>query len=245
MLTTKTAVFRCCHYVFLLVGLCSLLASGPLFGESTVLEQDFDDVPEGFEGRFGEVFGGSDPYGLEGRWSEFGSVAGFPQVKDTSSSRGNVVSMNRVDGEPSHPLIGNFNPSYPAKRLRLECDLWVSDEESVAVSISNQNTSVAGILLRSDAVGICIWNPRDQSWVKTYDSMPVDEWFRLVIDCDVGSASYVVTIVGENGKELFEAEGLLVPDYIEDEGVNAILFNPQPGYEKEIKVDDVSVTVGY
>ena len=75
--------------------------------------------------------------------------------------------------------------------------------------------------------------------------MPVDEWFRLVIDCDVGSASYVVTIVGENGKELFEAEGLLVPDYIEDEGVNAILFNPQPGYEKEIKVDDVSVTVGY
>lgn len=211
--------------------------------QQTLVEQDFENIPEGFVGRFGTVSPGPQPYGIEGRWSEFGTETATPRVQVRPDGEGQAVFLRREND--SRPLIGVFNPIHGATRFVLECDLWLSREGNMVVSINSQNTQLASVLLRTQAPGIAVWNPRDSAWEPISDQAPSEQWIRLTIDCDYKSDSYTVTLAYKNGAELLSAQGLLDPKAITEGGLNNILFNPQPGSSEDCMVDQVLVNAWF
>jgi len=211
--------------------------------QQTIVEQDFETISEGFVGRFGSVSPGPNPYGIEGRWSEFGTDPGTPRVQVRPDGDGQAVFLRRENA--SRPLIGVFNPIQAATRFALECDLWLSRESHMVVSINNQNIQVASVLLRTEAPGIAVWNPRDSAWESVSNQAPSGQWLRLIIDCDYKNESYTVSLADKNGGELFSAQGLLDPKAVSEGGLNNILFNPQPGSSEDCIVDQVLVNAWF
>lgn len=226
------------------VGGFSLSLASLAYGQQTILEQNFDTLQEGLVGRFGSANPGPNPYGLEGRWSEFGVDPGTPRIQVRPDGVGQVVALNRL--EEARPLIGAFNPIQQAvSRLVLECDMWLSLESAMVVSINGQNTQAASVLLRTQPPGAALWNPRELAWEPTADRAPAEQWFRLIIDCDFQNESYKVTFVDQQGNELFSAHGLLNSATLQENPLNNVLFNPQPGSSDECLIDQVVITAWF
>lgn len=228
-----------------LVACACLSVTSALQAQSTILEQDFEVIPQGFTGRYGSVNPGPNPYGVEGRWSEFGVEPGSPRVENAPDREGQVVFLSRLEEGTQHPLIGSFNPLRSATRIRIECDIRLAREGSLAVSLSHRNTQAASVLLRTQPPGCALWNPRDGSWEAVDERAASEQWLQLAFDCDIQKASYVVTLVDEKGREVLSAEGLLDPNLFAEEGVDNILFNPQPGSSENSLLDRVLLTAWF
>lgn len=198
---------------------CVLL---PSLAQETVLEQNFDQLPTNFTGRMGSV--GQ----LGGRWAQFGDSPGTPHIQNLIAREGNAVELTRLpDSDGRHVLYGAFTPITDARRIHLTCHLRLGENSGTIVALARQNDLAAGLLLYAQNPGIRGWNPAVQKWEVMSETLVLDEWFRVEIDCDIGGATYQAVVFGADGAEIVRQEFPFDASLLDDGGIGVLLINPQ------------------
>lgn len=232
-------------YGILLAAISAGLMVFQASGSELVLEQDFEAIPTGQVGRFGSVMPGSMPYGVEGRWSEFGTDPGSPVVRAGDDENGQFVELSRIEGAATHVLIGSTNTIRSASEVVLQCDLWIPIGGSLVVALAHQNTQIASVWLRTDDPNLRLWNPNTSGWEDASEFIPTGQWLSLNVTCDTITSITTITLYEGDERELMQAEVPLDSETLKHLGFNSILFNPQPGSDEPSKVDNVSLQVSY
>ncbi len=209
------------------------------------MEQNFDLIPSGQTGTVGKVFSGFNPnspegrYGHEGRWGQFGIDLGFPKIQSEVQRGGNAVELTRVQDQVTHVLYGMFNPIMHVSGIVIEFNILITDNAGLSVTIGQGNEMAAGVLLRSVAPGIRIWNPDSKAWVTMQESPRNNEWLKVVMDCNVPEKICRTTLFDEHGTKLTSQDAPFDSALLADAGLNNLVFNPQlPG---ACYIDNVSI----
>ncbi len=226
-----------------LISVCLLAFSASGWGqEEVVLEQNFDQIPEGQQGRVGKVLaGGSKKYSNEGRWSEFGTELGCPKIQTEVQRGGNAVELTRTQDQNTHVLHGIFDPIRQASRILFTCDVQISGNSGTIVSLARGNDMAAGVLLRSDVPGIRAWNPESKAWGTMLESPRTNQWLKVVMDCDVRKKTYRAALLDDQGNELVSKEMPFDDSLLLEGGLDNLCFIPQ--LPEACYIDNVSVKV--
>lgn len=169
----------------------------PATAQVTYLDQNFDRIPEGMKGRYGE-------YDSHGRWFEFGTDGIRPEVQSKTAASGNAVRLTRTGNSPDQHLGANFAPAITGGKFTIEFKAYAEQKGGFSLSIGEKNIMVVNLWVSSDETSIRYYDASQEKWVITDKRLPAAEWttFRAVVDLERGTWS--ASMGEKNPVELFK-----------------------------------------